>query len=402
MPRPTSASSPASARTARRSARRSGTSATNASPCRCPGCPSRRSHAVRRRSTTCGRGLRRRATEAPIDYPPLVWVAAPQIVHGARLTADGEQHRRGGDVLRMRPVPRIPLNRSYFDASSVRFLRAVRSRCAERATAASSSCDRVARRLRARRRGAAAQSLPDGPSPQLAMRSLMRRGAARRRGESVHRARRCGSARAARRLARQGVLGLLVNGAQGDDDEAHGGHFALVTGRVARRRPHRRLARQQFLLARRRERKGHHRRAAAARQRISATSTAGRLVSAVVHARARVARRARRGARAVGDQPRVQPVLSPPARLLPPERQLREHQRRHAARARVAGPARGPPTRWLAWLAFPFVALKERSLGKAKLAFDYLCTDQTRLLPAVALEEAFASVLSLAQRRRSR
>ena len=44
----------------------------------------------------------------------------------------------------------------------------------------------------------------------------------------------------------------------------------------------------------------------------------------------------------------------------------------------------------LAWLAFPFVALKERSFGKAKLAFDYLVTDQTRLLPAAALEEAFA------------
>ena len=28
------------------------------------------------------------------------------------------------------------------------------------------------------------------------------------------------------------VLAILLNGAQGDDDEAHGGHFALVTGRV--------------------------------------------------------------------------------------------------------------------------------------------------------------------------
>src|SRR6185295_9290363 len=27
------------------------------------------------------------------------------------------------------------------------------------------------------------------------------------------------------------VLGVLLNGAQGDDDEAHGGHFAVVTGR---------------------------------------------------------------------------------------------------------------------------------------------------------------------------
>ena len=57
-------------------------------------------------------------------------------------------------------------------------------------------------------------------------------------------------------------------------------------------------------------------------------------------------------------------------------------------------PARGPSNRLLAWVGFPFVALKERSFGKAKLAFDYLYTDQTRLLPAVALEEAFASVMA--------
>ena len=30
----------------------------------------------------------------------------------------------------------------------------------------------------------------------------------------------------------RGVLGFILNGAQGDDDEAHGGHFGLVTGRV--------------------------------------------------------------------------------------------------------------------------------------------------------------------------
>ena len=28
------------------------------------------------------------------------------------------------------------------------------------------------------------------------------------------------------------VLAIMVNGAQGDDDEAHAGHFALVTGRT--------------------------------------------------------------------------------------------------------------------------------------------------------------------------
>ena len=59
-------------------------------------------------------------------------------------------------------------------------------------------------------------------------------------------------------------------------------------------------------------------------------------------------------------------------------------------------PVRGPSSRLLAWIGFPFLALKERSIGKAKLAFDYLYTDQTRLLPAAALEEAFGSLWALA------
>ena len=29
------------------------------------------------------------------------------------------------------------------------------------------------------------------------------------------------------------MLAFIVNGAQGDDDEAHAGHFAIVTGRIA-------------------------------------------------------------------------------------------------------------------------------------------------------------------------
>src|SRR5207244_4328434 len=36
----------------------------------------------------------------------------------------------------------------------------------------------------------------------------------------------------ARRWEGAPVLGVILNAAQGDDDEAHGGHFALITGRV--------------------------------------------------------------------------------------------------------------------------------------------------------------------------
>jgi len=66
--------------------------------------------------------LATRAKDARIDYPPLVWVAAPQIVRGARLAGDGDHIDASGTALGLHPVPRIPLNRSYYDASSVRFL----------------------------------------------------------------------------------------------------------------------------------------------------------------------------------------------------------------------------------------------------------------------------------------
>jgi hypothetical protein len=45
---------------------------------------------------------------------------------------------------------------------------------------------------------------------------------------------------------------------------------------------------------------------------------------------------------------------------------------------------------------YPAVAVKDLSIDKARLAFDYLRTDQARLLPAAALEQAFASLWSLA------
>ena len=79
--------------------------------------------------------------------------------------------------------------------------------------------------------------------------------------------------------------------------------------------------------------------------------------------------------------------------LLPPGRQLHEHQRRYVARARLAhSAARADVALAAGWLAFPLMIAKERSLARAKIAFDYLCTDQTRLLPAAALEDAYASV----------
>ena len=58
-------------------------------------------------------------------------------------------------------------------------------------------------------------------------------------------------------------------------------------------------------------------------------------------------------------------------------------------------PVRGPASRIVAALGFPYFAAKERSVAKARIAFDYLDEDQTRLMPAAAFEECGAAALEL-------
>ena len=63
-----------------------------------------------------------RPRDAPIDYPPLIWIAAPAIVRHARISADGDPLVTNDGLVPYELTPKIPLNRSYFDASSIAFL----------------------------------------------------------------------------------------------------------------------------------------------------------------------------------------------------------------------------------------------------------------------------------------
>ena len=44
---------------------------------------------------------------APIDYPPLVWTASPDVLRGARLGGDGAHLVTGDGEIAMRPVAKI-------------------------------------------------------------------------------------------------------------------------------------------------------------------------------------------------------------------------------------------------------------------------------------------------------
>ena len=193
------------------------------------------------------------------------------------------------------------------------------------------------------------------------------------------------------------VLGLMVNGAQGDDDEAHGGHFAIVTGRVQADGGIGDWLVDNFYSLDVESEKGIIA-APVPLDNYLADLNSGQgwyrpstmLVAVLQDERAAVL---------------VQSALNRVFNQFYRHQLVYYHPNQNCASIsvdtlRALGwevPARGPSSRVLAWVAYPFIAVRDRSIGKAKLAFDYLRTDQTRLMPAAALEQAFASLWAMAQ-----
>ena len=340
-----------------------------------------------------------RKPDAPIDYPPLVWVAAPQIVNEARLSADGNRLRTASGELAFRTVAKIPLNRSYYNEASVAFF--AQRELTVRGTASADAF--VARSLwpedfRLGNAPPPMRVLPDPASPAQSLRSLMReepRGGAQSPYSAVTLWQRDA---AQTEWAGHPVLALMVNGAQGDDDEAHGGHFAIVTGRV-----HADGSLGDWLVNN--------------YYSLDVESEKGILAAPVpldnylgdLNSGQGWYRPSYMLVAVLRDDRAPALVQSALNRLY---NQFYRHQMAYyhpsenctsisVDALRALGwpvPARGPSSRALAWAGFPLVALKEWSVGKAMLAFDYLNTDQTRLLPAAALEEAFASLVALGTR----
>ena len=169
--------------------------------------------------------------DAPPAYPPLVWIGAPDIVRGARLTDGGKRIAFAGSSLLFEVVPKIPLNRSYYDHTSIAWLGL--HTLAIRGTLHDGRCTARTIWPETFRLDQNAPRQPIEPAPE-ALRALIRgepRGGAQSPFATVTLWERTPGT--AQRREDQAVLALVLNGAQGDDDEAHGGHFAIVTGRVS-------------------------------------------------------------------------------------------------------------------------------------------------------------------------
>lgn len=337
-----------------------------------------------------------RSADAPLDYPPLVWVESTRAIHYATLAADATSLRAAGETVPLRLVDRIPLNRSYFDASSAAYFatRPVTLRGEQAPDGAF-----VARTLWPEdfrlRQLPAPRALPTDTAPAQVLRDWMReepRGGAQSAFATWTVWQKAGLRPD---LAGRTVLAFMVNGAQGDDDEAHGGHFALVTGRVADDGSLGDWLVNNFYTLDAESEKGIIA-APLPLDNYLGDLNSGQSWYRPTYMLVAVLSDARAAAL-------VQSALGRVYNQFYRHQLVYYHPTDNCASIsvdtlRALGwdvPARGPTSRALAWASFPFVAIKEGSVTKAKLAFDYLHTDQTRLLPAAALEEILASLLEM-------
>jgi hypothetical protein len=342
----------------------------------------------------------------PIDAPPFVWIGSPEIVRGARLSADGATLTAGAKRWSFAVVPKIPLNRSYFNPASTAYL------APRTLTVRGSSRDGVftARTLWPEefRLDSSAPLRRVDATPE-AVQALVRaepRGGAQSPFEAITLWER--SPGSARRWEGAPVLAVLLNGAQGDDDEAHGGHFALVTGRVgAAGTPGgpgaiNDLITNNFYTLDAESEKG----IIAAMLPLDnylADLNSGQawyrpsyLIVAVLK-RERVASH-------------VQGALERTYNQFYRHQLLYDHPTMNCTSIsvnvlRTLGwniPARGATSWALAVLGFPYFALRERRLTNTTQSFDYLTEDRTRLFPAAGFEEIGADLLRLAHGRPAR
>lgn len=165
--------------------------------------------------------------------PQLVWIGASQVLSNAQLDEKGQSLRLSNDaVASFRVVPKIKTNLSYFDESSLQFFRGrpLRMR-GEWRKADNGPSIWEARTIWPQDWRIDAQQMtlrPLGSGESLA--GLVRQHKSARDERFETRLLWARDAGKSRDWSRHAVVALMLNGAQGDDDEAHGGHFAIATG----------------------------------------------------------------------------------------------------------------------------------------------------------------------------
>ena len=330
----------------------------------------------------------------PSEWPPLVWIAAPDLIRDARLSADAASVRTADRSMPLTLVPKLPLNRSWFDASSAAWF-------ANRAVAirGTHSADGLQARVlwpEAFRLGPAPpplHALAETRTPGEGLRALVRD---RPEADAPFEARALWERARGADWRDKAVLAFVLNGAQGDDDEAHAGHFAIATGRIAADGAIGAWIVNSFYALDAESEKGIVA-APVPLMNYQGDLNAGQswyrptwmLVAVLDDDRA--ARRVQSGLSRV--------FLQFWRHQLPYYHPTDNCTSMSVDTLRALGldlAALGPTSQLGAWLGFPALIARERSVAKARVSFDYLVTERTRLLPALALEAVGTALLAIA------
>ncbi|MDE2489202.1 MAG: hypothetical protein KGM24_00030 [Elusimicrobia bacterium] len=177
--------------------------------------------------------------------PAIVWIGSHRLFEHATLLADGLHVRLAdGTVMPFQLVPRLATNQSWYDASSLAYLRGRTLRIRGEIAEIGGVPTLVARTLwpedfrldPARLR----ESMADATSRGIDGLVAADDGGAKKPFQQELLWERPGEGRD---WDGRPVMGFMLNGAQGDDDEAKAGHFSMFTGRVG---PHGSMADWMF------------------------------------------------------------------------------------------------------------------------------------------------------------
>ncbi|MGE5386665.1 MAG: hypothetical protein ACM3SV_12370 [Betaproteobacteria bacterium] len=337
-------------------------------------------------------------SSGPKSYPPLLWVGSQQVVNGARLSDDGKRLTLpDGKALPFALTPKIDSNRSFFDASSQKFFAGRELNIRGK----TENGQFVGRTLWPADFALDYSKLPYQPLQSgESLDGLVRANEGGARLPMAARVLWQRDPKSARAWADKPVLAFVLNGAQGDDDEAHGGHFAVATGRFGAKGEWGDWTVNNFY-------------------NLDSISEKGIVASSLPLDAYQ------------GDLNSGQSWYRPSylvVAVLKQDRAAAQYQDainrvfnhfyrhdfvyRHAS-ANCAGlnmetlrtigwqiPLQGPTSRAKAIAALPFMSIKERSLENGMKATDYLMAEQTDLYPMVAFQAAGNDLLSrLAQGR---
>jgi hypothetical protein len=204
------------------------------------------------------------------------------------------------------------------------------------------------------------------------------------------------AAAAARDWSGRAVIGIMLNGAQGDDDEAHGGHFAIATGRHAKGGDWSEWMVNNFYNLDSESEKGIIA-SMLPMDNYMADLNSGQSWYRPSYMLVAVLKSDRAPYAYQGAISRVYSHLY-----------RHDFQYRHAG-ANCAGismdtmrtlgwniPLTGPTDKFKAYAAYPFKAFEDKSFASGLQAYNYLTEDQSRLYPAAAYEAAGRDLLNLA------